>query len=49
MASIMGTTGASMLLIRPLLKTNSERTHTLHTVLFFIFSLDRILIPAHVL
>ncbi len=37
LASFMGTTGASMLLIRPLLKTNSERTHTVHTILFFIF------------
>ncbi|MCZ6745625.1 MAG: sodium:proton antiporter [Acidobacteria bacterium] len=42
LASIMGTTGASMLLIRPLLKTNSERTHTVHTILFFIFSVSNI-------
>ncbi len=41
-ASFMGTTGASMLLIRPLLKTNSERTHTVHTVLFFIFTASNI-------
>ncbi|MFQ5720176.1 MAG: sodium:proton antiporter [Acidobacteriota bacterium] len=42
LASLMGTTGASMLLIRPLLKTNSERTHTVHTVLFFIFTTSNI-------
>ena len=36
LASFMGTTGAAMLLIRPLLATNSERKHTVHTVLFFI-------------
>ena len=36
-ASFVGTTGASMLLIRPLLRTNSERKHVVHTVVFFIF------------
>jgi len=36
-ASIIGTTGAAMLLIRPLLQTNSERKHVKHTVIFFIF------------
>lgn len=36
LASFMGTTGAAMLLIRPLLKTNSERKFKTHTVLFFI-------------
>jgi Na+/H+ antiporter NhaD/arsenite permease-like protein len=36
-ASFVGTTGASMLLIRPLLQTNSERRHVRHTVVFFIF------------
>jgi Na+/H+ antiporter NhaD/arsenite permease-like protein len=35
-ASIMGTTGAAMLLIRPLLTTNQQREHKVHTVLFFI-------------
>lgn len=35
-ASIMGTTGAAMLLIRPLLNTNQQREHKVHTVLFFI-------------
>jgi Na+/H+ antiporter NhaD/arsenite permease-like protein len=37
LASFMGTTGAAMLLVRPLLKTNSEREHRTHTVIFFIF------------
>ena len=36
LASIMGTTGAAMLLIRPLLSTNQQREHKVHTVLFFI-------------
>jgi Na+/H+ antiporter NhaD/arsenite permease-like protein len=35
-ASIMGTTGASMLLIRPIIQTNKERTFKVHTILFFI-------------
>ncbi len=37
LASFIGTTGAAMLLIRPLLSTNSERKHKLHSVIFFIF------------
>ncbi len=37
MASFVGTTGAAMLLIRPLLQTNQERRHVRHTVIFFIF------------
>jgi len=37
LASIIGTTGAAMLLVRPLLETNSERKHVVHTVVFFIF------------
>ena len=41
-ASFIGTTGASMLLIRPLLKTNSERKHVTHTVIFFIFLVSNI-------
>lgn len=36
LASFMGTTGAAMLLIRPLLNINKQRKHTVHTVLFFI-------------
>ena len=37
LASFIGTTGAAMLLIRPLLETNSERKHVAHTVVIFIF------------
>lgn len=37
LASFIGTTGASMLLIRPILKTNSERKHVVHTVIFLSF------------
>ena len=37
LASFIGTTGATMLLIRPLLKTNSERKHKAHIFIFFIF------------
>lgn len=35
-ASLMGTTGAAMLLIRPLIETNQQRTRKTHTILFFI-------------
>jgi len=38
----MGTTGASMLLIRPLLQTNAERRYVAHTVVFFIFLVSNI-------
>jgi Na+/H+ antiporter NhaD/arsenite permease-like protein len=41
-ASFIGTTGASMLLIRPLLQTNRERQHVTHTVVFFIFLVSNI-------
>jgi Na+/H+ antiporter NhaD/arsenite permease-like protein len=37
LASFIGTTGAAMLLIRPLLESNRERKHVAHTVVFFIF------------
>lgn len=36
LASVMGTTGAAMLLIRPVIQTNKERTFKVHTILFFI-------------
>jgi Na+/H+ antiporter NhaD/arsenite permease-like protein len=38
LASAIGTTGASMLLIRPLLRTNSQREHRSHLVPFFILA-----------
>jgi Na+/H+ antiporter NhaD/arsenite permease-like protein len=37
MASVVGTTGAAMILIRPLLRANDERPHQVHVVVFFIF------------
>ncbi len=37
LASVMGTTGAAMLLIRPLLRANDNRKHKTHVVVFFIF------------
>jgi Na+/H+ antiporter NhaD/arsenite permease-like protein len=42
LASLIGTTGASMLLIRALLQTNRERTRVTHTVIFFIFIVSNI-------
>lgn len=36
LASLMGTTGAAMLLIRPVIQTNKQRTFKVHTILFFI-------------
>jgi Na+/H+ antiporter NhaD/arsenite permease-like protein len=42
LASFIGTTGASMLLVRPLLMTNRERTRVRHTVIFFIFLVSNI-------
>ena len=37
LASFMGTTGASMLLIRPLIRANDNRQHKAHVIVFFIF------------
>lgn len=37
LASLMGTTGASMLMIRPLIRANDNRQHKAHVVVFFIF------------
>jgi len=36
-ASWMGTTGAAMLLIRPLIRANEKRQYKVHTIVFFIF------------
>ena len=41
-ASWIGTTGASMLLIRPLLKANAKRVRKVHTVVFFIFLVSNV-------
>ena len=37
LANLIGTTGASMVLIRPLLRANEERRQKVHIVVFFIF------------
>src|SRR5512144_680231 len=37
LANLLGTTGASVLLIRPLLRANRSRRRTAHIVVFFIF------------
>jgi len=37
LASLIGTTGASVLLVRPLLRANSVRKRKAHVVVFFIF------------
>jgi len=42
MANIFGTTGASMLLIRPLLRINRERLYISHIPVFFIFIVSNI-------
>jgi Na+/H+ antiporter NhaD/arsenite permease-like protein len=42
LASFIGTTGASMVLIRPLLQTNRERRRVSHTVVFFIFLVSNV-------
>jgi len=42
LASLIGTTGASMVLIRPLIRANDERRHNAHVVVFFIFLVSNI-------
>ncbi len=42
LASFIGTTGASMLLIRSVLQTNQERRRVTHTVIFFIFLVSNV-------
>ena len=37
LASLIGTTGASMVLIRPLVRANDNRRHNVHVFVFFIF------------
>lgn len=37
LANVVGTTGASMILIRPLLRANRARQHRSHIVVFFMF------------
>ena len=42
LASFLGTTGASMLLIRPMIAANSDRRHKVHVFVFFIFLVSNI-------
>jgi Na+/H+ antiporter NhaD/arsenite permease-like protein len=35
-ASLVGTTGAAMILIRPLIQANASRRHNTHVIIFFI-------------
>ncbi|MEN0063107.1 MAG: sodium:proton antiporter [Myxococcota bacterium] len=42
LSNLIGTTGASMLLIRPMLRTNSQRKNVWHIPLFFIFLVSNI-------
>ncbi|CAN1504155.1 ArsB Na+/H+ antiporter NhaD and related arsenite permeases [Rhabdaerophilaceae bacterium] len=42
LASIVGTTGASMILIRPIIRANDDRRHNVHVVIFFIFLVSNI-------
>src|SRR6202008_2729219 len=36
-ASVVGTTGAAMILVRPLIRANAARLHNVHVIVFFIF------------
>ncbi|KAJ3327521.1 hypothetical protein HDU93_001901, partial [Gonapodya sp. JEL0774] len=42
LASFFGTTGASMVMIRPILRSIAHRKHRVHTVVFFIFLVSNI-------
>ncbi len=42
LANIIGTLGTSMLLIRPLLRSNRGRKHEVHVVVFFIFIISNV-------
>ena len=42
LASLIGTTGASMVIIRPLLRANDNRRYNVHVVVFFIFLVSNI-------
>ncbi len=37
LANLMGTTGAAMVLVRPLIRANDNRQHNVHVLVFFIF------------
>ncbi len=42
LASFIGTTGASMVMIRPVLRANDDRIHNVHVIVFFIFLVSNI-------
>lgn len=42
LASVVGTTGASMVMIRPLIRANDGRRHNVHVIIFFIFLVSNI-------
>ena len=42
LASVVGTTGASMILIRPIIRANDNRRHNAHVIVFFIFLVSNI-------
>ena len=42
LASFIGTTGASMVMIRPMIRANDDRRHNIHVVIFFIFLVSNI-------
>lgn len=42
LASFIGTTGASMVMIRPMIRANDDRRHNVHVVVFFIFLVSNI-------
>jgi len=42
LASLIGTTGASMVMIRPVLRANDDRRHNVHVFIFFIFLVSNV-------
>jgi Na+/H+ antiporter NhaD/arsenite permease-like protein len=42
LASVIGTTGASIVMIRPVLRANDDRKHSVHVIIFFIFLVSNI-------
>lgn len=42
MASFVGTTGASMILIRPVIRANDDRVYNVHVIIFFIFLVSNV-------
>lgn len=42
LASFIGTTGASMVMIRPVMRANDDRVHNVHVIVFFIFLVSNI-------